>query len=209
MSWVPEGDFLELHKDGVRPKKKQSFSYLLTSQPTRPRLMKIWSAEVPALKDLLDRPLDFGCLELADRAMRDAGLGGYNWSSFLANALRSLKSYGSSPEHMMDLLSLLHESSDEVLQKMDLDDFTVEHLTAGRSALQEVIRNVELAVKKGARWYCNEAAPWLWSLRRNGCCIGPNDLPILQAMVARASILMTRLEHEAQKENDTCSQEVA
>ena len=78
-------------------------------------------------------------------------------------------------------------------------------MTAGRSALQEVIGNVELAVKKGERRNCLQDAPGLCEkgLRSK---LGSEDLPALDA---RASILMTRLEHEAEKENDMCLQEVA
>ena len=177
----------------------------------RPRYMKKQSVKVPALKSLLDRPLDLGCLELADQAFTTAGFGATSWP-FLTDVLISVKRYGSSPERVLDLLCFLNESSDEVLQKMDLDDTTVEHLTAGRSALREVIGKVELAVKKGTKWNCLQVAPWLWSLRRNGWSwwpsLGSEELPRLQTLDARAGILM-RLEHEAEKENDTSLQEVA
>ena len=182
--------------------------------------MKERSVKVPALKDLLDRPFDLGCVELMERALRDAGVVNANWSSpwgyvlrdwvsILANALRSLKSYGSSPHRVLDLLCFLDESSDEKMRQTDLDDVTVEDLTAARSALREVIREAELLEKKGEkRWNFWQVAPWFgwwkawWSL-------GSEDLPELRAMDARASILMTRLKDEAEKENARCLQEVA
>ena len=66
--------------------------------------MKNQSAKAPALKDLLDKPLDLGYLELIEQTLRDAGINA-RWMFLLHKAFRSLKSYGSSPEHMMDLLS--------------------------------------------------------------------------------------------------------
>ena len=169
------------------------------------------SVKVPALKDLLDRPLDLGNLELMERAMKDARFGA-NWWSLLANALRSLKPHGSSPELVLDLLCFLDESSDEKMRQTDLDDVTLEHLTAGRSALREVIGGAELALKKGEkRWDPWQIAPWLRYLRRNAPwpCLVSEQLPLLRAMDARASILMTRLKDEAEKENARCLQEVA
>lgn len=167
------------------------------------------SVEVPALKDLLNRPWDLGTVELMERAMRDARVVGGYWTLPWGNAWRSLKRYGSSPEHMMDLLLLLEESSDEKMQLMDLDDITVEHLTAGRSALREAIGKVELAVKKGEKWNCRRGT-WLWWFTMGRAYLGSEALPILQALDVRASILMTRMEQEAEKENDTtCLQEVA
>ena len=175
----------------VSPQEEKSFSYdNLLSQPTRPRWMKnqYQSVQVPALKDLLDRPLDLETVELQERAMRDAGVVGGYWSPIWIDDLRSLKRHGSSPECVLDLLC-----------------FFVEHLKAARSALQEAIGRVELAVKKGERDFW-QVAPWLgWCP-----CLGSKALPILRAMDARASILMTRLEEEAEKENHTtCLQEVA
>ena len=172
--------------------------------------MKNNSVQVPALKDLLDRPLDLGCVELMERAIRDTGFCA-NWSSVWGDAFRSLKRHGSSPELVLDLLCFLDESSDEKMQKTDLDDVTVEHLTAARSALQEVIRDFEVAVKKGEKmWDFRQVAPWLWLWRPNALwCFGSEDLPELRAIDARASILMTRLKDEAEKENARCLQEVA
>ena len=162
--------------------------------------MKNQSAKAPALKDLLDKPLDLGYLELIEQTLRDAGINA-RWMFLLHKAFRSLKSYGSSPEHMMDLLSLLHESSDENVQKMDLDDISVQHVTAGRSALGKVI---ELARKKGKNWK-GQGTPWLRFMPMKWPC--ESSVSMLQALDARASILMTRLD-VAQEENDTC-QEVA
>ena len=55
-----------------------------------------------------------------------------------------------------------------------------------------------------------QVAWWLWYWRPNGpFCLGSEDLPALRAMDARASILMTRLKDEAEKENARCLQEVA
>ena len=161
--------------------------------------MKNQSAKVPALKDLLDRPLDLGCIELIEKTLREAGISA-NWFFLLHKAFRSLKSYGSSPEHMMDLLSLLHESSDEKMQKMDLDAISVQHLTASRSALGKVI---ELARKKGANWKC-QGTPWLRFMPVKWPC--ESSISMLQALDARASILMTRL--DVVQKNDSC-QEVA
>ena len=164
--------------------------------------MKEKSVKVPALKGLLDRPLDLGCVELMERAT--------NWSSLWGKAFRSLKPHGSSPERVLDLLCFLDESSDEKMRQTDLDDVTMEHLTAARSALQEVIREVELAVKKGGLWWNPwQLAPWLRYWRRNApwSCLGSEDLPELRAMDARASMLMTRLKDEAKKENARCLQE--
>ena len=160
--------------------------------------MKNQSAKAPALKDLLDKPLDLGYLELIEQTLRDAGINA-RWMFLLHKAFRSLKSYGSSPEHMMDLLSLLHESSDEKMQKMDLDDISVQHVTAGRSALGKVI---ELAQKKGKHWNC-QGAPWLRFMPMKWPC--ESSVSMLQALDARASILMTRL-GAAQEENDTCEE---
>ena len=170
--------------------------------------MKEHSVKVPALKDLLDRPFDLGCVELMERALRDAGVVNANWSfpwgyvlrdwvSILGDALRSLKRHASSPHRVLDLLCFLEESSDEKMRQTDLDDVTMEDLTAARSALREVIGKVELLVKKGEeiRWNPCQVAPWLQSE--------------LRAMDARASMLMTRLEQEAEKENARCLQEVA
>ena len=197
---MSEGDFLAV----LFLEKEPHFLF------SRPRYMKEKSVKVPALKDLLDRPLDLGCLELADRALKDAGFSG-GWSP-LTDVLRSLKRHGSSPERVLDLLCSLFESSDEVLQKMDLDDITMEHLRAGRNALQEVIGNVELAVKKGEKtWNCRQVAPWLRYFLSPKWLnwvsyLGSKDLPKLRTMDARASILMTRLADEAEKENARCSQ---
>ena len=162
--------------------------------------MKNHSAKVPALKDILDRPLDLGCLELIEQTLSDAGISA-RWMFLLHKAFRSLKSYGSSPEHMMDLLSLLHESSDENVQKMDLDDISVQHVTAGRSALGKVI---ELARKKGKNWK-GQGTPWLRFMPMKWPC--ESSVSMLQALDARASILMTRL-NAVQKKKDSC-QEVA
>jgi len=174
--------------------------------------MKEKSLKVPALKDLLDRPLDLGCLELIEQTLKDAGFGG-GWSP-LTDILRSLKRHSSSPERVLDLLCFLFESNDEKMQKMDLDDITMEHLTAGHNALQEVIGNVELAVKKGNTWNCRQVAPWLRYFLSPKWLnwvsyLGSKDLPKLRAMEARASILMMRLEQEAQKENDTSLKEAS
>ena len=178
----------------VSPQQEKSFSYLLTSQPARPRFMKAKSVKVPALKSLLDRPLDLGNVELMERAT--------NWSSPWGKAFRSLKPHGSSPHRVLDLLCFLDESSDEEMRQMDLDDVTVEHLTASRSALREVISHLELAVKRGEKWWnFRQVAPWLWYWRPNGPwpCLGSEDLSELRAMDARVSMLMTRLKDEAQK----------
>ena len=174
----------------------------------RPRFLKNQSVKVPALKDLLDRPFDLGTVELVEAAMRSAGFGGANWWSLSGDAFRSLKphSSGSSPERVLDLLCVLEESSDEKMHKMDLDDVTVEQVAAARSALREAIGNIELALKKGEErwWDWVQVGPWIWNL-------GLESWWKLRAMDARASILMTRLEEEAQKENDAaaCLQEVA
>ena len=65
-------EFLGISERRSRPKEEKSFSdCLLTSKPTRPRLMKENSVKVPALKDLLDRPFDLGTVELAESAMRN------------------------------------------------------------------------------------------------------------------------------------------
>ena len=109
------------------------------------------------------------------------------------------------------MLFFLHDSSDEKMQQMDLDDVTLELLTAARSALREVIGELELAVKKGQKgrnWF--QVAPWLVYLP-SWHCLGSKDLlSKFQAMEARASILMMRLEREAEKENHTtCLKEVA
>ena len=175
----------------------------------RPRFMISWSVEVPALKDLLDRPLDLETLELVEAAMRTPGFGGGSWSVW-GNACRSLMRHGSSPERVLNLLCVLEESSDEKMHKMDLDDVTVEQVAAARSALREAIGDVELAAKKGEwpTWY--QVAPWIWNLSLGSWCLGSEDLPMLRALEARASILTTRLEQEAQKENDAASlQEMA
>jgi len=100
---------------------------------------------------------------------------------------------------MMDLLSLLHESSDENVQKMDLDGIKVQHLTAGRSALGKVI---ELARKKGKNWKC-QGTPWLRFMPMKWPC--ESSVSMLQALDARASILMTRLD-AVQKKSDTCQE---
>ena len=138
--------------------------------------------------------------------MKDAGFCA-GWWSLLANALRSLKPHGSSPERVLDLLCFLGESSDEKMRQTDLDDVTLEHLTAARSALREVISHLELAVKGEKRWN-SQVAPWLgyWSPYAS---FVSEALPIFRAMDARASMLMTRLKDEAEKENDACLQEVA
>ena len=173
--------------------------------------MKNESVKVPGLKDLLDRRLDLGTMERVEAAMRAAGWFGPHWlSSHWGNALRSLKPHGSSPECVLDLLFLLNASSDEKMQQMDLDDVTLELLTAGRTALREVIGKLE-AVKKGAKWNWRPVAPWLVYLKvPSWPNLGSKALTNLQAMDARARILMTRLEQEAEKENDTtCLQEVA
>jgi len=174
--------------------------------------MKERSVQVPALKDLMDRPLNLGSLELVDQAVRTAGFGsGWSFWSIWGGAFRSLKPHGSFPEHVLDLLLFLDESSDEKMQQMDLDDVTVEHLTAGRSALREAIGHVELALKSFEEWWqCRQSAPWLKFLdSMTWPWVESKYLSILQAMDARASILMTRLERQAEKENDTtCLQEV-
>ena len=173
--------------------------------------MKDWSVKVPALIGLLHRPLDLGTVELVEAAMRGARVRA-NWIFPLDNAFRSLKPHGSAPECVLDLLYLLNESSDEKMQQMDLDDVTMERLTAARSALQEAICDAELAVKKGKKaWNCCPAAPWLGYLRVGVWWPRPGseDLLMLQGLDARASILMTRLEQEAEKENRACLQEVA
>ena len=193
----------------------QNKRFLVVSQANRccPRIMKDWSVKVPALRGLLDRPLDLGSVELAESAVRTAEVIGPNWTSPWVDALRSLKRHGSgsSPERVVDLLLLLDESSDEKMQQMDLEDVTLERLTAARRALREVIGHVELAAKKGKKlWYCLQVAPWLWWLNwLSWPSLGSKDLPMFRAMDARASILMTRLEQKAQKENDRCLQEVA
>ena len=171
--------------------------------------MKRESAQVPALNALLDRTLDLGTVELAESAMRAAGVREANWSSTSADALRSLKPHGSSPVHVLDLLALLHESSDKKMQQMDLEDVTVEQVAAARSALREAIRDVELAMKKGGEkwwnWNCAQLAPWLWSFRVLWPSLGSKDqLSKLQAVEARASILMTRLEHVASTQLAFC-----
>jgi len=127
-----------------------------------------------------------------------------HWTSTWGNPFRSLKRHGSSPECVLDLLCFLKESSDEKMQQMDLDDVTVEQVAAARSALREVIGHVELVLKKGEeRW-------WDWNLRLLSWWLGYEALADLQAMEARASVLMTRLEEEAEKEHHTmCLQEVA
>ena len=163
-------------------------------------------------KDLLERPLELKTVELAERALKGAWLVGADWSSPWGDALRSLKPHGFSPERVLDSLCLLFESNDEVLQKMDLDDITMEHLTAGHNALQELIGKVELALKKGRRGeFVGQVAPWVKYLSTSWWpCLGSKALTNLQAMDARARILMTQLEDEAQKENHTtCLQEVA
>eukprot|EP00434_Breviolum_minutum_P000203 symbB.v1.2.000172.t1/scaffold9.1/size550961/28 len=156
--------------------------------------MKEKSVQVPVIKNLLDRPLDLGCVELVEWAIRAAGVAKENWSSVRGNAWRSLKRHGSSPERVLDLLCFLDESSNEVVQKMDLDDITLEHLTAACSALRTAIRKVELAMKLGEEWDCSQGAPWLWYLSASWY-LGSEDLLRLQTVDARASILMTRLEH--------------
>ena len=202
VQWAGWRGFLGTSERRCRPNKKKSFSYLLTSQPARPRFMKEKSVKVPALKDLLDRPLDLGNVELMERAIKDAGVAHANWSSPWGNSLRSLKPHGSSPERVLDLLCFLGESSDEKMRQTDLDDVTLEHLTAARSALREVIRDGELAL-----W---QVAWWLVYLDlKNSWCLGSEALRLLRAMDARASILMTRLKDEAVKENARCLQEVA
>ena len=191
------------------PQEEKLFSYYnLLSQPTRPRFMKENSVNFPALKGLLDRPLDLGTVELMERAMRAAGFVGPNWSYYWGNRFRSLKPHGSSPGHVLDLLLVLEESSDEKMQQMDLDDVTVEQVAAARSALREVIGKLELVLKTGEIWWnFRQVAPWLFM---GLPYLGSNHLPMLQAMDARASILMTRLEEEAEKENHaTCLKEVA
>ena len=184
------------------PQTEKSFSCCpLTSQPTRPRFMKEKSVQVPALKDLLDRPLDLGCAELMEQAMRDAV--NVDWSSNWGHSLRSLKRHSSSPEHVLDLLFFLNESSDEKMHKMDLDvTVTMGQVAAARRALREAIHDVELAVKKGETWNCRQSAPWLHGsgpcvgpVKRNGpwWCLGTKDLPILRATEGRASTLMITL----------------
>ena len=196
---MPEGDFLAFQKDGVAPRRKLTF-YYLTSQPTGLRYMKEKSVEVPALKDLRDRPLDLGFLGMVEL--------GCGYGTPLTDAFRSLKPHGSDPERVLDLLCFLFESSDEKTRKMDLDDVSVEHVTAGRSALGKVI---ELARKNRKKtWNCYQVAPWLRYLSlKNSWCLGSMDLSRLRALDGRASILMTRLKQETKKENDACSQEVA
>ena len=178
----------------------------------RPRWMKAMSVKVPALKDLLDRPLDLGAVQLVEAAMRNAGFGEGSWSP-LTDGFKSLRhGSGSSPEPVLDLLCFLNESSDEKMQQMDLDDVTVEQVAAARSALRKAIGEAELAVKKGRKtWYCRQVAPWLWPFRFGRPRLGSKDLlSNLRAADTRASILMTRLEEEAQKENNAaCLQEVA
>ena len=193
-----------------RKMPEKSFSCCLTSQPNRPRWMKAKSVKVPGFKDLLDRPFDLETVELAEAAMRAAGFGA-NWSSKWGDALRSLKPHGSSPENVLDLLLLLDESSDEKMQQMGLDDVTLEQVPAARRALREALRRVELSMKLGEEWYCSQVAPWLVYLKSSrSWWLGSEDLPWLQALDARASTLMTRLEEEAEKENHTtCLQEVA
>ena len=120
------------------PQTEKSFSYYnLLSQPMCPRRMKDLSVKAPALKDLLDKPLDLGCLELIEQTLRDAGVREANWSSDLGDVLRSLKPHvsGSSPQQVLDLLVLLHESSNEKTHKMDLDvTVTLEQVAAARNA---------------------------------------------------------------------------
>ena len=170
--------------------------------------MKGWSAQVPALSGLLDRRLDLGTVELVEAAMRTAGFG-KGWWSIWGNTLRSLKPHGSAPESVLDLLCFLDESSNKKMQQTDLDDVTVEHLTAGRTALREVIGKVELSVNRKRTWNCRQVAPWLWCVNTSWYLVS-KALPMLRAMDARARILMTRLEEEAEKENHTtCLQEVA
>ena len=198
--------------ESLQPQK--SVSIISQANRRRPRWMKEKSVKVPALKGLLDRPLDLGTVELSEAAVRTAGFVEANWRSFWGDVFRSLKRHGSgsSPECVLDLLLFLLESSDEKMQQMDLDDVTLEHLTAARSALREAIGDAELAVKKGeAKWWdFYQVAPWFGSLRVGWPCLGSEALPWLQAMDARASILMTRLEEEAEKENHaTCLKEVA
>ena len=174
--------------------------------------MKKKSVEVPALKDLLDRPLDLETVELMEQAMRTAGFGeSPNWWCIWGDAFKSLKPHGSSPENVLDLLCLLNESSDEKMQQMDLDDVTLEQVAAARSALREAIGKVELSVKKGERWDCRQGALWISYLKvPSWPKLGSKALPGLQALDARARILMTRLEDKAEKENHTtCLQEVA
>ncbi len=211
MSWVPKG--ISRHFRKTESPQEETIVFLSPHKPTttRPRWMKEKSVKVPALKDLLDRPLDLRCLELMERAMRDAGFCA-GWVPLWGNYFRSLKRHGSSPERVLDLLCFLGESSDEKMQQTDLDDVTLEHLTASRSALREVIGKVELAVKEGEKWWnCRRVAPWLQYWRRNAPwpCLVSEQLPLLRAMDARASILMTRLKDEAEKENGACLQEVA
>ena len=204
------GFHLSLQKDGVSPTQKDVF-YYLTSQPMRPRSMKPESGLVPP--GLPERPLgalDLEAVELIERAMRARFGFSVHWSFNLADAWRSLKCHGSgsSPERVLDLLCLLFESSGEKMQKMDLDDITLEHLTAARSALWKVIGKffkAELAVNREWRewWNCGQDTLWLRELPWP--CLGSKALPMLQAMDARAIILMTRLEREAQKENDALS----
>ena len=174
------------------------FSYSLISQPTGLRYMKEKSVEVPALKNLLDRPLDLGFLEMVEL--------GCGYGSPLADALRSLKPHSSSPQHVLDLLCFLFESSHKVVHEMDPDDVTLEHLTAARSALGKIM---ELARKKGKKAWGFQDAPWLRYLSLKNSWCRSMDLSRLRALGDRASILMTRLAHEAQKENgDACLQEV-
>ena len=94
--------------------------------------------------------------------MRTAGVREANWLSPWGDAFRSVKRHGSgsSREHVLDLLCFLQESSDEKMQKMDLDDVTLEQVAAARSAL----RKAELAVKKGEHswnWEWHQVALWL------------------------------------------------
>jgi len=72
---------------------------------------------------------------------------------------------------------------------MDLDDLTMEQVAAARSALREAIRDVEMPGKKGNK-------PWLWYLSAGWSW---EALSKLRAMDARVSILMTRLEDEAEE----------
>ena len=200
--------FLDTSERWTRPNQKNRFFVILRSNRRCLRFMKERSVKVPALKDLLDRPLNLR-MELVESAMRAAGFGA-GWSSTWANAFRSLKPHGSSPERVLDLLCFLKESRDEKMQQMDLDDVTVEQVAAARGALREAIRDLELALKKGERWNFCQVAPWLWFLNWPSWSFGSTDLRWLQALDARVSILMMRLEQEAEKENDAaCLKEVA
>ena len=154
--------------------------------------MKERSLKVPALKDLLERPFDLGTVELAELAVRTAGSVDPSCAAF-----RSLKPHGSSPERVLDLLCFLVESSDKKMQQMELENITMELLTAARSALREAIGKAKLAVKEGETCCLPVAAP------------GSKALPKLRALDARVSILMMRLKQEAEKKNDRCLQEVA